>query len=361
MLPLGLVLLPGVLLWRAGRMIVRGQRITEPRPAFAGILAVAVPYGLIAGLLAVASRSSLSAASVPEALAAGFAVAFVAAGFGAARALAPWRRLADFATLPVRSVVAGMTAALAVLAGAGAVAAAIALAGHLPEYGAVYRLLGPNLIGGTLLLLAQVAYLPNAVIWATSYMLGPGFAIGTGTVVAPSGSVLGPQPAFPLLAAVPAGAHGGGPAWLTVVLMAVPYLAGGIGGLICVRVARSAVLEAAFARGFACGAGAGLVLGALAAFSGGPLGDGRMSAVGPSAWQVGLVGVLEIGIAGAIVAGLANWWQLRRVSAATAGPAGQRSAPGGDDDGHVIYMDRWATAEEPGTATRRRRGPSDLP
>ena len=54
--------------------------------------------------------------------------------------------------------------------------------------------------------------------------------------------------------------------------------------------------------GFACGALTGCVLGVLAAFAGGPLGDGRLTAVGPSPWQVGLVATLEVGVAAAITA-----------------------------------------------------------
>ena len=65
-------------------------------------------------------------------------------------------------------------------------------------------------------------------------MLGPGFAVGAGTVAAPTGSVLGPMPAFPLLAALPAGAHGSGPGWLGAVMLAFPYLAGAVGGLLVV-------------------------------------------------------------------------------------------------------------------------------
>ena len=79
MLPLGLVLLPGTLLWRAGRAVVRGHRGHRPaRRSVAAALAVAVPYSVIAGVLAIVSRSSLAAASIPQAVLAGFVVAFVA-------------------------------------------------------------------------------------------------------------------------------------------------------------------------------------------------------------------------------------------------------------------------------------------
>ena len=86
-------------------------------------------------------------------------------------------------------------------------ATALALASDVHKFGEVYRLLNPGVVGGGLLLLAQIAYLPNAVLWAIAYMLGPGFAVGTGTVVAPAGSAVGLVPAFPLLAALPSGAH----------------------------------------------------------------------------------------------------------------------------------------------------------
>lgn len=367
MLPLGLVLLPGTLLWRAGRSVVRGHAVTGLRQALAVALTVALPYAALAGALAIASRSGLAAASVPQAVLAGFTISFCAAALGAARALAPWTQLGALMSVRMRSVLAGTAASLAVLVAAGAMATALALAGDVHRYGAVYQLLSPGIVGSGLLLLAQLAYLPNAVLWAIAYMLGPGFAVGAGTVVAPTGSVVGPLPAFPLLAALPVGAHGSGPGWLGAVMLAIPYLAGAIGGLLVVRVAPTTVLESAPVRGFCSGLLTGVVLAVLAAFAGGPLGDGRMSAVGPSAWQVGAVAVLEVGLAAAITAGAANWWIVRArwpsVQAApdAAPPSGQRIKPGRQpDDGHVIYLDRWA-GDTDGTAPRPSGDPSALP
>ena len=392
MLPLGLVALPGALLWRAGRAVVRGHQVTGLREAVAVALAVAIPYAGLSGALAVASRSGLAAASIPQALIASFLIAFVAAGFGAARALAPWAQLGALISARARSVLAGAAAALAVLIAAGAMATALALAGDVQRFNDVYRLLDPGVVGAGLLLLAQFGYLPNAVIWAVAYMLGPGFAVGAGTVAAPTGSVLGPMPAFPLLAALPAGAHGSGPGWLGAAMLAFPYLAGAVGGVLVVRTAPTTVLESAPIRGFCCGLLTGLALGIGAAFAGGPLGDGRMAAVGPSPWQVAAVASLEVGIAAAITAGLVNWWYVRTRWDAHAGlvaaqasrggrspdqsrprpddampwPSGPLASAGGDD-GHVIYVDRWAGDEGDGTggdgapARRKPGGPSALP
>src|SRR5260221_327316 len=185
-----------------------------------------------------------------------------------------------------RSVLVGAVSSLSVLAAAGAMATALALAGAVHRFGDVYRLLDPGVVGAGLLLLAQVAYLPNAVLWAIAYMLGPGFAVGAGTVAGPSGSVLGPMPAFPLLAALPAGSHGSGPGWLASLMLAVPYLAGAAGGVLVARIAPTSVLESAPIRGFCCGLLSGIVLGVVAAFACGPVRHGRLAVLVPSPWQL---------------------------------------------------------------------------
>src|SRR5262249_43151227 len=78
------------------------------------------------------------------------------------------------------------------------------------------------------------------------------------------------------------------------------------------RAPPSAAVEVVPLWGFACGVATGCVTGVLAAFSGGPLGSGRLAAVGPSGWQAAVVAVLEVGVAAAVAAGLANWLRVRR-------------------------------------------------
>ena len=262
LLPLGLVLLPGALLWRAGRWVVSSGGVLRLRHVGYAAVALAVPYALIAGALALAVTSSLAAPSLVQAVVAGFLLALTAGGLGAARQLAPWRNLAGLLPARARSVILGCTGALAVL-----------LVGrlpacrrprwplHLPQFRAVNDALAPGLVGAILLLLAQVAYVPNAAIWAVAFMLGPGFAFGSGTVVAPTGAALGPLPAFPLLAALPAGSHPALPAPLAVAVLALPYLAGAFGGLLTARSAPTPALEAAPLWGFASGALAGCLIG----------------------------------------------------------------------------------------------------
>ncbi len=368
LLPLGLVLLPGALLWRAGRWVVQSGEVSRLRHVGYAALALAVPYALVAGALALASKSALTAPSVPQAALSGFLLALVAGGLGGARALAPWQRLVSLMPVRLRSVIVGMAGALAVLCAAGAVLAGASLGSHLSQFSSANGALDAGVVGAGLLLLAQLAYVPNAIVWAISFMLGPGFAFGSGTVVAPTGSALGQLPAFPMLASLPQGLHGGAPPWLSAVVLTVPYLAGGLGGLLLARAAPTPALEAAPMWGFACGALTGCVLGALAAFAGGPLGDGRLAAVGPSPWQVGLVAALEVGVAAAVTAGVANWMRFRggparagtRGGGAIAHAAAAGTSEPDESSGHIIYLDPWA-GEEPSGPPSAPRGPSALP
>ena len=318
LLPLGLVLLPGALLWRSGRWVVRTGQVARLRHAGLAALALAVPYGLLTGFLAVASRTGVSAPSPVQAALAGFLLAIVAGGLGGLRVLAPWARLIALLPERARCLVVGVTGSLAVLAGTGALLVGGSLIVHAGDFRLDSDELSPGLIGSALLLLAALAYLPNAVIWAMAYMLGPGFAFGVGTVVAPTGTVLGPLPLFPMLAALPAGSlgpHPAAPGLIEPVLLAVPFLAGAFGGVLTARTAPTPSLEIAPLWGLASGVLCGAVIGVLAAFSGGPLGTGGLATTGPSGWQVALVAALELGIAAAISAGLTNWLLIHRASA----------------------------------------------
>jgi hypothetical protein len=367
LLPLGLVLLPGALLAMAGRWVVRAGAVTRLRHVGYAAVALALPYALLAGALAVASRTAVAAPSLLQAVVASFLLALVAGGLGAARGLAPWSRLASLMPARPRSIVMGMLGSAAILAAAGAVLAGASLALHLPEVRAATDALAPGVGGAALLLLAQLVYAPNAVIWAVAYTLGPGFAFGTGTVVSPTGSVLGPVPVFPMLAAIPSRAQPGGSGWVPLAVLALPYLAGIFAGIVTVRIAPTPVLEAAPLWGFAAGTATGVLAGLGAAFAGGPLGDGRLSAVGPSGFAVGLVAILEIGVTAALSAAVTNWLILRRATPrrGAEGVWGERFSPriGGlrgvappnqqnqhdetdDDAGHRIYLNPWAVGDQ---------------
>jgi hypothetical protein len=371
LLPLGLVVVPGALIERAGRWMTNAGHVTQLRHVGQAALAIACPYALFTTAVAVASRSPVASPSLWQAVAMGFLLALVAGALGAARGLAPWRRLAALVPPRPRSVIMGMLAALAVLTAFGAVLAGASLLIHLGAYKAAVSSLSPGLGGSVLLLLAGLSYLPNSVIWAIAYTLGPGFSFGLGTAVSPSGSALGAVPVFPMLAAVPVGQKAAFPPWLGFFVLVMPYLAGALAGLMTVRIAPTPLLEAAPLWGLLTGSLAGLVIGFAAKFSGGPLGAGRLAAVGPAGAEVGLVAVLEVGVTAALVAGAANWLilrhHIRRLAAApkltehldAESPVAAQTVPdrraragtplpalivdeGDDAGGHRRYYDPWA-------------------
>ncbi|WP_304455714.1 DUF6350 family protein [Nocardiopsis sp. YSL2] len=328
LLPLGLVLLPGLLLYRSGRWLARACEIARLRHVYRAALAIAGPYAAIAGTLALVARTEAIEPSMPRALVMGFVIAFLAGGLGALRQLmrdkgVPVRDLLALMPARSRSLLVGMLASTSGLLLGGLLLFVVALAVSLPEVVETTRLLSPGVVGGALLIVIQLAYLPNAVVFAVCYALGPGFAVGELTVVAPTGVSVGQLPLFPMLAALPD--NGAAPA-VSLVSLALPFVAGGIGGVLTQRSAPDVVREAAPLWGFVCGVTTGLLCAALAELAGGSLGAQRLTQVGPSAWQVGLVAALEVGVAAAIAAWIANWWYSRRLLLSAPVPEGPTAA-----------------------------------
>ena len=374
LLPLGLVLLPAALIERAGRWMTREGHVAGLLEVGPAAVSIALPYALFTGAVALASGTSVAAPSLLQAVMMGFLIALLAGGFGAARAIAPWRKLAGWVPPRLRSVILGMLAALALLAVCGAILDAVSLMVHISTYKQAVTALNPGIFGSVLLLLASLCYLPNSVIWAVAYMLGPGFSFGIGTAVSPSGSALGALPAFPMLAALPVGGKAAFPAWLGFFVLIMPYLAGALAGLMTVRIAPTPTLEAAPFWGLVTGTLAAVVIGFSAKISGGPLGAGRLASVGPAGVEVGLVAVLEVGVTAALVAGAGNWLiirhHIRRLNALQAEEAGNIQLSGSqagrsgavptrvsapqaaliidetdDAGGHRIHVNPWADEE----------------
>ncbi|MFG2246699.1 DUF6350 family protein [Spirillospora sp. NPDC048823] len=358
LLPLGVLVLPGALLYRGGGWMIRVAGLTHrPRKAVVHVaVALAAPYAGLAGLLALAAASPQVRPSAWQALVGGFLVAVIAGGLGAARAVVAAQVAAQargervrsglgalLRLLPdrPRSLVIGVAGALAVLLASGALLVGASLAVNMPDADHLYDLLAPGVVGGVLLLLVELAFLPNAVIWGMAYAVGPGFSVGSGTSVSPTGVFLDAVPAFPPLAALPD--PGPAPA-ISLLALAAPFVAGAVGGALTIRSLPAPVSEGAPMWGFVSGALTGAVVALLSALSGGPLGGGRMATVGPSAWQVGLLAALEVGISAAIAAWAANTMILRR-------PARAASKPG----------KRSRKRPEKSPARRARRAPAPVP
>ncbi|MFB9428892.1 cell division protein PerM [Streptoalloteichus tenebrarius] len=154
--------------------------------------------------------------------------------------------------------------------------------------------------------LLSVAYLPNAVIAAVAFLVGPGFAIGQ-VAVSPLSALPGAVPPVPLLAAIPESeAHG----WWMVAFVA-PLAVGVLVGWSCRRwdpnpLARLRVVAVAAVV-------VGLVCFLAAALTGGRLGAGAFDPVSVPAGLVAVAAFCWISLPGGVVAWFAGPRQERRL------------------------------------------------
>ena len=140
-------------------------------------------------------------------------------------------------------------------------------------------------MSGVSLAVAQLALVPDLVVWALTWLAGPGFAVGSGTHFGIDGVTSAPLPAVPILGGLPGPTSGGGLAgWAPVVVVLVGMLAGLFIHRTLERIAWWHVLVLAPV----CGLGAGAASGVLVALASGAAGPGRLDDVGASGTFVGL-------------------------------------------------------------------------
>lgn len=309
--PLMLSALAAWRIYRAGVYTTRAigaRRTGSPGQVAAVAVAVGAAYGLVGAAAAVGTGT---VATVGDPLRAAIGLAgFGAIGalLGAARTTGTLHQLALWCPAPLRNGArSGVAAALLILA-AGAAAAGLSVAingGDAADTIGVYR---AGVAGQAGIVVLSLAYAPNIAVWAAAYLLGPGFALGTDTAVRTSEVTLGSLPAIPLLAGLPNGPAGG----LSAALLALPVLAGMTAGWVLTRRWRPVdgavpvswpLLMAAAA---ISGPVAGLILGLAAAASGGPLGAGRLTEIGPVPWQVAAAGGALVAVAAMVGAAAAR-------------------------------------------------------
>lgn len=301
--PLGLMLLPLALVARFAASAAGDARLPGVRPAASLALAAAVPYAVLALVVALLCSGPQVHVSPVQSLVGGFLVAAVGAAAGALRPDRLWRAAWHALSRRTRRLAGAGAAATALLLGAAAALAGGSLAFHFSRAAELAGASEPGAIGGAVLLLAGLALVPNAVVWGACWIAGPGFAVGVGTAVGPFGHDVGALPAVPILAALPTG---GVPEWVAVLVLGVPVLAGSVAGrLVASELGpdeltwRRTVLESA-----AVGPVCGVVFGVLAWLSGGAVGGERLAEVGPSPWAAALAVTAAVGtgaVAGALV------------------------------------------------------------
>ncbi|MCW4386031.1 DUF6350 family protein [Salinibacterium sp. SYSU T00001] len=310
--PLGFGLLTFLLGQRAGR------RIAETPHHLVGLGVAVTTFGLLAFTAVVTSLHELARPSIVQGTI--FSTLIFSAGLALGAGLArhrlagsrprdfvdaAWDRMTDWPA-GVRTVVGGAlragAASVAAIAAVAAVLVAVLVAVNYGGIIALYEASQAGALGGAVLTVAQLAFVPNLVVWAAAWLVGPGFAIGAGSAVSPLGTTLGPLPSVPVLGALPTGDL----AWGFLGLL-VPVVAGFlVGVLLRLRDPRMLPLPLTVATGSLGGVVAGLLLGLLAWWSGGSGGPGRLEVIGPDALVVGLCVALEVGVAcvlGLLVAG----------------------------------------------------------
>ena len=171
----------------------------------------------------------------------------------------------------------------------------VSLALHFSVLNNLITVLQPGVFGGILLLILVIATIPNMAISALAYLLGPGFAIGSGTLVNPAVHRIGEIPAFPLLAAIPTN---------TNKFMFVGVLLGIVAGFtMALLMEKTERADDLLALPIVIVISA-LFLAAINFLSNGTLLGERLSVVGPSLWIFPLVYLLEAGIGAGIFIGI---------------------------------------------------------
>lgn len=245
----------------------------------------------------------------------------------------------------VTSALRGGLSAAGVVIATASVLVSIVIVTSYAQIIALYEGLQAGALGGFALTLAQIAFVPNLVLWAVSWLVGPGFAIGTGSSVSPLATSLGPIPAIPVLGALPTGDSA-----FAFVGILIPIVAGFLAGALLHRQATAPRITRALAIGAGMGLAAGAALGLLTWASAGSAGPGRLVTVGPDPWQVALWAALEVGVAAILGLLAATRMPFRHpddtatpplgtrlprttardaVSASSAGPAGSGSGSSG--------------------------------
>lgn len=316
-MPLALSALGFWLFWRAGRRIARASWSNQLWQGVGGAAIATMGVGVIVALTT--DTGSVHApwaagAFVPLILTAGAMIAGARReagsfgrliGFDAAEWVRDASQYSRWAGSYAWAVVrAGFIAFVAAL-GVAAVALVIRLAVSWQDGVNAALQISPGVLGGIVLFLAQLVFLPNAVLFSLSWISGAGFSVGEGTLVSPFVAQTGPLPTLPFVAILPTDLVG---AWWVLML---PVVAGILAGWWFLREGENHLEEwfllrvpqrwlaltlATLALGLAVGlVAAACVLGATA-LAGGSLGLGYLTDIGPLVWASGGLVGLQIAV-----------------------------------------------------------------
>ncbi|NYD79014.1 cell division protein PerM [Arthrobacter cupressi] len=331
--PLGLTLIPFLLAWRAGRRLARASYTDQLWQAFLGALLV---YGAFGAATAFVCRTQEVVINIWFAMLLPLIPFGLGMVVGSRREAGSWSRLIGvdavdwIARTSQHSRWAGSYFASAIKAGSVALMTSLALAAvllavdlgiHWTEIIAVYEGLKAGALGGAVLTIAQLGYLPNLVLFTLAWSSGAGFSLGVGSHAGPLGTAVGPLPAIPVFGALPTGQLDFGAAALVL-----PVLAGLLAGWwflregenhfdewlsIKIRARWFTAAVSTLVLGALIGAVAGVLAGALAWMARGSAGIGRLTEIGPDPLWTAAWLAAEVGI-GVVIGYAAGPWLERR-------------------------------------------------
>ncbi|CAO5148505.1 Integral membrane protein [Frankia sp. AiPs1] len=262
------------------------------------VVEVVVAQTLFVVLVALAVRSGPARPTLLSAVLGTIVLALPAALVGALagrhRLRTAWRRLPRW----LRTPLACGTAAFASLIAAAAFGVALVIAATLPEVAGAERELDVGVLGGVGLAATQLALIPNLVVWALSYALGPGFHVGSGLVRADMVHVTR-APDLPVLASLPPSAL---PRVGWPLLLLVPLVAGAVSAMMMHRATAGWRSRDRLGTVLLAGLVCGLLCGLAGSESGGQVGGAGQ--YGPAAaWVCGLLAGGEIALVGLVLVG----------------------------------------------------------
>lgn len=205
-----------------------------------------------------------------------------------------WQPFADLPQWAKRVPMAVAAGVLTVVIG-GCIALLTALYQGRRHITEISTSLGADPVGGFVLMLGELAYLPNLVLWGASWVLGAGVSLGDGSVASPMVTQLGLLPAIPVFGAVPAESSG---RWALVAWLFIGVVAGAIAAWIAVAPRRRSRFDETALIGGLAGVVVGIVLTIVAVFSRGNLGVGRLVGMGPRPLELLVMACSLLGISG---------------------------------------------------------------
>jgi hypothetical protein len=207
---------------------------------------------------------------------------------------------------PTRAVLRGVLAGLLAALGLCTAVVAVAVVSDAQGYATLSGSLGGAGAGAVGLAGLALLLLPNAAAAVLGLAAGPGFFVGSGTLVSVHGVTLGAVPALPLLAALP---DTQAVPLIAFVSQVIPALAGLLAGATVGRWFGDDDGGSVVAglTGVLTGVLLGVAAGVLVWLAGGSLGDGALAQVGAPPLATAIAVAAQAGIAAAVGAAVTRW------------------------------------------------------